>query len=205
MIHSLIVRLAALPPFGIYLVIGLLAALENVFPPVPADTAAALGGFLAAQDGRLNVLLVYVVTVTGNVASAAGVYGFARRVGRGFLASRLGRRLVPAELEAAVRFRYEKHHAWGIFVSRCLPVYRAVVPPFAGMMAIPARRVIPALAAASALFYGAVVWLAWTLGSNWTAVETAVGRLGRTLLIVAVLVTLVLAWLWARWRRRRGH
>lgn len=205
MLHSLIQRIADLPPAGIYLVIGLLAALENIFPPVPADTAAALGGFLAAQNPRLSVLLIYVVTIVGNIGSAAGVYLFARRVGKGFLASRLGRRLVSPELMTTVKDRYERHHVWGIFVSRCLPVYRAVVPPVAGMMEVPARRAIPAMAAASALFYGAVVWLAYTLGSNWSVVEAAVGRMGRVLLGLAVLVTVLLLWLWSRWRERRGR
>jgi membrane protein DedA with SNARE-associated domain len=73
------------------------------------------------------------------------------------------------------------------------------------MMEVPAGRAIPAMAAASALFYGAVIWLAYTLGSNWSAVEAAVGRMGRVLLGLAVLVTVLLIWLWSRWRERRGH
>lgn len=205
MLHDLIDRIAGLPPSGIYLVIAVLGALENIFPPVPADTAAALGGFLAARDPRLHVSIVFLVTVSGNVASAAAVYFFARRVGKGVLASRLGRRLLSPELVTAVRERYERHHVWGIFVSRCLPVYRAVVPPFAGMMEIPARRAIPAMAAASLLFYGLVVWLAYALGENWDAVAGALGSAGRVLAGIAVLVTAVMLWLWTRARERRGH
>ncbi len=203
MIQSLIDSIAGLPPVGIYLVIAGLGALENLFPPVPADTAAALGGFLAARNPHLSVWLVYLVTVAGNVGSAVGVYAFARHVGKGVLASRLGRRILSPETVAAVQQRYEQHHVWGIFLSRCLPIYRAVVPAFAGMMEIPASRAIPPMLAASALFYGVVVWLAYTLGSNWEAVQGIVERIGAALLAAAAVTTLGLTWLLIRWRRRR--
>ncbi len=70
MIHELISWLAGLPPAGIYLAIAALAALENIFPPVPADTAVALGAFLSARNPAINLLAVYAVTVSANVASA---------------------------------------------------------------------------------------------------------------------------------------
>ena len=202
MIASIVAWVASLPPAGIYLAIGVLAALENIFPPVPADTAAALGGFLAAHHSALHVWAVYLVTVTANVGSAVGVYLFSRRVGKNVLTSRLGRRLLSPELVAKVQHEFERHHTLGIFLSRCLPVYRAVVPAVAGMMEIPARRVVPAIAAASALFYGAVVWLAYTLGRNWAHVQGMVSALGLVLLLVAVAATVLIVILVLRWKRR---
>jgi membrane protein DedA with SNARE-associated domain len=203
LIQSLIDWVAGLPPAGIYLAIAALAALENIFPPVPADTAAALGGFLAAQNPRLSVVIVYLVTVIGNVGSATGIYLLAFRVGPDLLQTSIGKRMLSPDLVAAVKTRYEKHHTLGIFFSRCLPVYRAIVPLFAGMMRIPARKAIPAIAGASALFYGAVVWLAYRLGSNWTAVKDAVGQIGQGLAAVAGLVTIVVVVLVVRWRKRK--
>jgi hypothetical protein len=38
-----------------------LAALENIIPPVPADTAVALGAFLAGR-GTLNAWAVFGIT-----------------------------------------------------------------------------------------------------------------------------------------------
>jgi membrane protein DedA with SNARE-associated domain len=181
-----------LPPAGIYLAIAALAALENVFPPVPADTAAALGAFLAARNPSLNVWIVYAVTVGANVSSATGMFFFARRVGPAFLKTKLARRLLPEHAVATVRDEYERHHVWGIFVSRFLPVYRAIVPPFAGMMGVSAARAIPAMAAASAIFYGLVVWLAYRLGKNWEAVRHGLGDLGIALAAGALIVTVLL-------------
>ena len=195
---------AGLPPAGIYLAVALLAALENIFPPVPADTAAALGGFLASRHLGLNVWLVWAVTVTGNVGSALGVYAFARKVGKNVLQSKLGRRILSPDLVHAVQNEFERHHTLGIFLSRCLPVYRAVVPAVAGMMEIPASRVVPAIAAASALFYGLVVWLAYTLGRNWEHVQGMVGKLGLVLLGLAIVATVVIVVLLKRWKKRNA-
>lgn len=95
-------------------------------------------------------------------------------------------------MQSAVRHEYERHHVWGIFLSRCLPIYRAVVPPFAGMMGVSALRAIPAIAAASALFYGAVLFVAYRLGANWNALSHALGDIGILLAGVALLVTALL-------------
>ena len=202
MFANLVDFIAGLPPAGIYLAVALLAAFENIFPPVPADTAAALGGFLAAQHGSVNVIVVYLVTVVGNVGSAIGVYAFARRHGQAVLHSKLGKRILSPELVNKVKHEFERHHTLGIFISRCLPVYRAVVPAVAGMMEVPASRVVPAIAAASALFYGLVVWLAYTLGRNWDAVQGLVGRLGMVLLAVAVVATVVIVIAYKRWKKK---
>ena len=49
--------LASLPTLPTYVVLMLLSALENVFPPVPADVAVALGAFLA-QRGEVSAPLL---------------------------------------------------------------------------------------------------------------------------------------------------
>jgi len=172
---------------------------------VPADTAAALGGFLAARHAHVSALAVFVVTIVANVASATAMFYLARRLGPAFRASRLGRRLLPPRAVAAVQRELERHPRVGIFVSRCLPVYRAVVPPFAGMVGISAGRALPAIALASGLFYAGVVWLAYSLGSNWEAVRDAITHLGSALLGLAAALTLYVAW--RIWKRRHdgGH
>lgn len=147
-------------------------------------------------------MIVWLVTVTGNTTSAAGVYFLARRMGKGILDSRLGRRLLPERTVTKVQREFERHHVWGIFVSRCLPVYRAVVPAFSGVMEVPARRALPAIAAASALFYGLVIWLAYTLGQNWEGVKELLGRIGAGLGIVTLAVTGLLVWYVIQRRRR---
>jgi membrane protein DedA with SNARE-associated domain len=196
--------LAGLPPGGIYGALALLAALENIFPPVPADTAVALGAFLAARDAPISVVAVYLVTLVANVTSAIGMYAVARTVGRSFLESRTGRRLLSARSQAALERTYQRHHLWGIFVSRFLPGYRAVVPPFAGMIGLPASQALPPMVLASAAYYGLLVWGAHRIGRNWEAVVHWLGHVTVALAIATVVASVALGWLLWRARHRRS-
>ena len=122
----------SLPLVPTYLVLMALSALENVFPPVPADTAVALGAFLARR-GEVSVVPLAVLCWLANLASAAAMYAFARRHGRGFFREGWGRKLMPPEVLAALEEAYERWGTAGIFLSRFLPGVRAAVPPFAGV------------------------------------------------------------------------
>jgi membrane protein DedA with SNARE-associated domain len=84
-------------------------------------------------------------------------------------------------------------------LSRLLPVWRAVVPPFAGVAGVPAWRAIVPMAAASAIYYGGLTFLIATLGTNFEVVTRFLGRANLVLGVVA----LVLLVLFARWTIRR--
>lgn len=182
--------------------IGLLAAVENVFPPVPADTAVALGAFLAGR-GTLNPWAVFGVTWVGNVASAGLVYGVARRYGRAFFRGRLGRRLLPEPVLAQLTQAYQRYGAFGIFLSRLLPVWRGIVPPFAGIAGVGAARTLVPVALASALWYGTLIYLTATLGSNLDVVLAALNHVNRILGAVALVTLLGGTWYVVR-RLQRG-
>ena len=184
--------MAELPAVAIYAAIGVLAALENIFPPVPADTAVALGAFLAAREPTVSVAGVYLVTLVGNLASAVGVFLAARRFGPPFFGTRLGRRLISERAMRRLEAVYARHHSWGIFVSRFLPGYRAVVPPFAGIAGVPPSRALPPVMIASALYYGILTALAYALGDNWERVRRMVAHIGAALGLIALLVTVAL-------------
>lgn len=185
--------------------IGVLGAVENIFPPVPADTAVALGAFLAARDAPVSVLGVYVMTLLANFVTAVPIFLLAGRYGPGFFDSRLGRRLLSQESQEEVRAAYERHHLWGLFISRFLPGYRSVVPPMAAAMGIPARRALPPMLLATALWYGLIVLLAHAVGQNWDTVRERLGRAGALLGLVALAATVALIWWWRRRRHRRRH
>src|SRR5207249_4132055 len=77
--------------------------------------------------------------------------------------------LTPPVL-AHIEAQYQRHGTYGIFVSRLLPVWRAVVPPFAGIAGLSAPRALIPLALASALWYGVLTVFVATLGTNLDAV-----------------------------------
>jgi membrane protein DedA with SNARE-associated domain len=178
-----------------------LAALENVIPPLPADTAVALGAFLAGR-GTLNPWAVFGITWGGNVGAAAAVYTLGRRYGRGFFQGRIGRKLLPPSVLAHIEHQYNRHGAYGIFLSRLLPVWRAVVPPFAGIAGLSATRTLIPIALASGLWYGAVTFFVVRLGSNLDAALAMLGRVNRGLGAVALALFIFLAvWIVRRLKR----
>src|SRR5256885_2042657 len=65
--------LSHVPLAALYLIMALFAAVENVFPPVPADTIVALGSWLAAR-GQGSPVWAFLATWIGNIAGAAAIY-----------------------------------------------------------------------------------------------------------------------------------
>ena len=200
MIDQFIAWLAGLPPAETYGFIAILAGLENILPPVPADTAVALGAFLSQRGAVITPVGVYVATLVPNVVTAAGMYLLAQTAGRDFFATGVGRKLVSRRAMQVLTRLYERHHFWGIFVSRFLPGYRAVVPPFAGIVGVPMWKAIPTVALASGLYYAVLVTFAYHVGRNWDAVQNAVGRFSAWLGVAALAVTVVVVYL--VWRHR---
>jgi membrane protein DedA with SNARE-associated domain/uncharacterized tellurite resistance protein B-like protein len=194
------VWLAQLPPAAVYAVLALLAAIENVIPPVPSDAAVALGAFLTAR-GLTTPLGVFIVTWTANLAGAATVYFVARRYGRRLFATRTGRRLLAPRSLAVIEREYLRFGVAGIFVSRFLPGIRAVVPPFAGLVGLSPLRTFVPMALASAIWYGGLIIVATLIGSNWEQINRVVLGVNRTLGMAALVVILAAA-VWYRRRRR---
>jgi len=194
--------LASLPLVPTYLALMVLSALENVFPPVPADTAVALGAFLARR-GEVSVVPLVTLCWLANLGSAAGTYALGRRHGRGFFRDGWGRRLMPQPVLTALEEAYGRWGTAGIFASRFLPGLRAAVPPFAGVAGLPAARALVPAALASAIWYAFLGLAGYTLAENWDAARALVARANRAL-GVATLVLAVVAglWLWRRVRRK---
>jgi membrane protein DedA with SNARE-associated domain len=202
-LERLLDALASLPLVPTYLVLMALSALENVFPPVPADTAVALGAFLARR-GEVSVVPLAILCWLANVGSAAGTYVLARRHGRGFFRDGWGRKLMPPEVLAALEEAYARWGVAGIFLSRFLPGLRAAVTPFAGVAGLPPARALVPAATASAIWYAFLAFAGYQLAGSWDAVKALVADTNRALGIAAlVLAGAAAAWLWRRSRRRR--
>ena len=188
---------------AVYGVLALLAAVENVMPPVPSDAAVGLGAFLSHR-GVTRPILVFLVTWAANLTGAALVYLAARRYGHRLFASRTGRRLLAPRSLAVIEREYLRFGIVGIFLSRFLPGIRAVVPPFAGLVRLGAFRTLAPMAAASAIWYGGITAVGSFLGAQWERILEILEGVNRTMgIITLVLVVTGVVWYW-RARRRRA-
>jgi membrane protein DedA with SNARE-associated domain len=201
MIEAFLQKLAELPPIVIYIVIGLGAAIENFIPPIPADTFVLLGAFLAA-GGTGNAWTVFLVTWLANITSAALVYFIAYHYGKSFFDKPIGHMLINPHQMKQIGTFYEKWGVPAIFMSRFFPAFRAMVPVFAGVTQVPFFKVFIPVAAASALWYGVVVYIGMTAGKNWDELMAFFSRFSTILLMIAGIL-LVAFGVW--WWRSRQH
>ena len=193
--------LAQLPAVPAYLVLMGLSAIENVFPPAPADVAVAIGAFLA-QRGQVSVVLLGVLCWLSNVGTAAWTYFFARTHGPAFFRDGWGRKVMPPSVMGILQAAYNRYGIAGIFVSRFLPGIRAGVTPFAGVVGLSPLKAIGPAAAASAIWYAFLVFAGSALAENWDAVKRLVAEANFVLAVVAaVFAALVSFWLWRRHRK----
>ncbi len=198
-LERVIQDLASIEPGWVYVVVGVGAAIENLFPPIPADTFVVLGAFLSAH-GPVTGTGVFLVTWVANTSAALLTYAVASRWGRVVLNTRVGRWLLrPRQLERLAKL-YHGHGSKMIFFSRFLPAFRVLVPVFAGISHLAFWRTALPIAVASAIWYGVLVTAGAMAGRNWQAIVQALGNVNTVLLIIAGLLGIGLSWVW--WRTR---
>jgi membrane protein DedA with SNARE-associated domain len=184
-------------PLTVVSILILLSALENVFPPVPADVAAALGAFWAVRRG-ISPVLVGGLCFLGNQATAMGVYFWVRNRGEAVRSSREFQLLLPVQIQPTVRGYFDRYGAWGIFLSRFLPGLRAGVLPFAALNHVPPFKALWPAAVASFLWYAALIMAGSALGLAYDEVRASVAR--ATSVLGALGVGIAVMALFALWR-----
>ncbi|MGQ0639455.1 MAG: DedA family protein [Gemmatimonadaceae bacterium] len=203
MLTSLLDWLGSLSPLLLNTALGILAFVENVFPPIPADVIAALGSFVAAREERSPLAPLLAVWLS-NVAGAMVMWGVGTRIGKRRVEKWL--RLAPHD-PAEKRFEalYGRFGTAAFFLSRFIPGVRAIVPPFAGALHIKPFGPAIAIALASGLWYGLITFLAFRAGANWETLVRLLQRLGWGAAIAAsVLLAAMVGWLYWRRKNRKG-
>jgi membrane protein DedA with SNARE-associated domain len=197
--------LLAIPPSTLLPVMAMLAALENVFPPIPADMLIALGAFIAARNDA-SPLPAFAVVLVGNVAGAMVMYAVGRRYGAAWTEERFHLKH-KASADAALSSLYARYGLLALCLGRFIPGVRAIVAPFGGALRAPVIGTTAAITLASAAWYGLVTWIAFRAGSNWETLLDSVQRLGKVTAIVALVLVLAIvgAVLFRRRRRSPDH
>ncbi len=199
LLDGLLGLISRLPVEVLYLLVGAGAAIENLFPPIPSDMFVVAGAIFADR-GLLDSRLVFLVAWVSNLLLALAVFLAARRYGGGIFATRWGRWLLRPEQLRRMSMFYREYGTLTILVSRFFPVFRVLVPAFAGISHLGFWRTAIPLSVASAVWYGALVMAGVLFSRN---VERLLGPLravNTTAGIIAGLAALLLFLLW--WRSR---
>lgn len=200
-IQSIIETLSGMPLPLLYLSIAVISAIENVFPPFPADAVVAFGSFLAAR-GTGDPYSSFLSAWLGNLAGATLTYYIGRRYGSGPFLLRL-EKWVGQNAEVRFMELYGRFGLPALFITRFLPAVRSLVPPLAGAMRLPPIPVAIAVAGASGIWFAFLTWVAFRAGSDWDALYAYILRStkmvgGGAVIILAILVLGIYLW-----RRRR--
>lgn len=202
---SFLALIEALPNGLLYLILGISAFTENVFPPIPGDTITAFGAFLVGTR-RLSFLGVFVVTTLGSVGGFLCLFWVGGRLGRAFFLQKDYRFFKARDILRAEAW-FQRRGYLLILGNRFFPGIRSVISLAAGISGLRFLRVT-LLSLVSASVWN-LVWIALGhfLGSSW---ETVQGRMGEILarynLVAASFMGLVALVLVLRWvlRRRSG-
>lgn len=200
LLDRLLAALNVVPTETVYLLVAAGAAVENFFPPVPSDMFVILGGVLADR-GILRWEIVFAAAWSANLAMGCVVYVMGRRYGRSLFDTRWGEWILrPHQLQRMSSF-YERYGAITILVSRFFPVFRVLVPAFAGISRLSFWRTVLPLGTAAAIWYGVLVWAGILASRNLPRLVAWTEAVNTWLLVGAGFVALGLGIWW--WRTRR--
>ncbi|RLB41045.1 MAG: hypothetical protein DRH12_09125 [Deltaproteobacteria bacterium] len=192
--------LGALPPWLVYIFLGISAYVENVFPPIPGDTITAFGAFLVGV-GKVGFVGVYVSTTLGSLTGFMSLFWVGMKLGRAYFFERDHRLFSAKDIAKAERW-FNRYGYLLILLNRFLPGIRSVISISGGI-----SRLSPGKAAFFALISCAawnLIWIAvgYSIGNNWDAIKDTMSRIMRrynmVVLILAgvtVLVVLVRAYI----------
>lgn len=179
--------LDTLPDLLIYILLGLSAFVENVFPPAPGDTITAFGAFLVGTN-RLQFLSMFISTTIGSLAGFMFLFWIGSLLGRRFFVERDFWYFKAEDIIRAETW-FRKYGYFLILINRFLPGIRSVISLVGGISGLQVFKVFLLALISSGVWNLIWIGMGYSLGSNW---ETAKARIVEIMVTynVAVLVLL---------------
>ena len=195
--------LDSLPDLLIYLLLGLSAFMENVFPPAPGDTITAFGAFLVGTN-RLNFIPVFFVTILGSLAGFMFLFWVGSLLGRRFFIERDFWYFKAEDIRRAENW-FRTYGYFLILINRFLPGIRSVISIVSGISGLRALKVFVLALVSTSVWNLIWIGMGYFLGSNW---EAASGRLEAivttyNLAIMAILGVAILVFIIRKWMKNQ--
>lgn len=166
---------------------------ESAGLPISSEIVVPLGGALASQ-GKLNFVLVVLVSSVANLAGSLIAFYLTRRFGEQVVLSRFGRwlGLSRGHLRLAHRF-FERFGLWAVFAGRLLPIVRTYISFPAGLSGIGYVRFTLATLAGAIPWNFALAYAGYKLGQHYEEVAATLGPFAIPIAI-GVVILLAVAW-----------
>lgn len=179
--------------------------LENVFPPIPSEAIMPFAGFTASR-GDLSVIGVIIAGTVGSVLGALPLYYIGKYVGEARIkrwADRYGKWFTVSSKDIdKAKGWFERHGGAAVFLCRLVPGIRSLISIPAGFSSMHMPTFLLYTAVGSSMWTALLTYLGVFLGNNYEQVETYLGPAGK--IIMAVLLVVLIAWLFLRKRAQRA-
>jgi membrane protein DedA with SNARE-associated domain len=180
--------LQTIPPFAVYLVVGMVIGLESLGIPLPGEIALVSAALLASRHTLdINPVGVGAAATVGAIVGDTIGYSIGRRYGMG-LFERLGRRFPkhfgPGHVALAKQF-FTRWGMWAVFFGRFIALLRIFAGPLAGALKMPYSHFLAANASGGLIWAGGTTAVVYYLG---LAAEKWLSRFSWIGLVVAVVI-----------------
>ena len=195
--------LRSLPDAFIYIMLGLSAFVENVFPPIPGDTITAFGAFLVGI-GRLRFLGVFLSTTLGSLAGFLCLFWIGGYLGRKFFIERDFRFLKAKDIIRAEGW-FSRYGYFLIAFNRFIPGIRSAISLAAGITGLkPVRVTLLALVSCGVWNLGWIL-MGYIVGTNWELARTTFTTLmfKYNVSFFALLALVIILFIIRKWSARR--
>jgi membrane protein DedA with SNARE-associated domain len=159
----------------LYLIVGLLVAVEYAGLLLPGETAAIVAGALSSS-GHAHVSVVVLVVVVAAIAGNCVGYEIGRRFGPRLLRLRVLARY-ERRIGQAMAF-LDRRGGMAVFLARFLSFFRSAMPILAGMARMPYRKFAVFNVAGGVIWGTTFVLLGYAAGNSYKKVESVAGRGG---------------------------
>ncbi len=193
LVHWLVALVEQLGVLGIFI----MTFLESTFMPIPSEMTMIPAGYLV-QQGKMDMLSVFVASVLGTVGGAVFNYVLALYLGRRVFL-RYGKYffMTPAKLSKIEGF-FARHGAVSTFTGRLIPGVRHYISFPAGLAKMNLKTFTLYTALGGAVWMAVLMTLGYHIGAN---KELMVKYLPMMKLGIFVVVGLIIGLY--MWRQRR--
>ena len=187
------VLLHAIPPLGVYLVVGGVVGLESLGIPLPGEIILVSAALMSSHDDLpVNPVGVGVAAVIGAVIGDSIGYAIGRRFGMP-LFDRLGRRFPKHFGPGHVALAEKLFNRWGVravFFGRFIALLRIFAGPLAGALKMHYPRFLVANVSGAICWAGGTTALVYFAGM---AAERWMERFSWIALVIAIVFGLIAA------------
>ena len=194
--------------FG-YLVIFLLIAIENIFPPIPSEVILLFGGFMSTYT---NMHIVGII-IASTLGSLVGAYAL-DFIGKIFNKERL-KKIVRGKIGKVLRLKekdidmadewFDKKGNKTVFFCRFIPIVRSLISIPAGMSEMPLGK-FTLYTVVGSLIWNTVLSIAGqTVGANWESILAIFEQYSHIAAIVLVILGVgAIVWFYSKKRTKKS-